>query len=274
MIHAFEKALRAADYIRAIIGDVRVDYALVTGTGLGEVISDFELIHAIPYKQIPHMVISTAPSHHGTLKLMRQGNRHVLVLLGRLHYYEGYTMQEITFPIRVLKALEVENLILTNVAGGCNPHFNPGDIVLVTDHINMMGDNPLRGQNEDRWGVRFPDCANVYSKNLINRVKNIATLYNVYLWEGVYLALQGPSLETPAEYKMIYRLGADLVGMSTVPEALVANHMGMQVACFSIVSNVCYPQSRIEYTTVESVVENARKAIPELGKLVSEIVDN
>jgi len=241
--------------------------AVVLGTGLGDFAHSLTDIVEIPYSEIPHFPISTVRSHHGKLVFGLKSGVPVVVMAGRFHYYEGYSAAELTFPIRVLKALGIDKMIMTNAAGGINPHFNEGDIVQVTDHINLMPDHPLRGHNDERLGLRFPDMLQAYDKEMILSFEKMADDLGILLRQGVYLGLQGPSLETPAEYKMARIMGADILGMSTIPEVIVAKHVGIKVAVFSIVSNVCFPKSALTETTVEAVIATVMKSVEKVQRL-------
>ena len=266
MISLFDKIQESKTYIeRILIPEAKI--AVVLGTGLGDFAQSLTDIIEIPYSEIPHFPVSTVASHQGKLVFGYKSGVPVVVMAGRFHYYEGYSAAEITFPMRVLKALGVEKMILTNAAGGINPHFNEGDIVQVTDHINLMPEHPLRGFNDERLGLRFPDMLQAYDAEMILSFGKIADNLGLSLKQGVYLGLQGPSLETPAEYKMARIMGADILGMSTIPEVIVAKHAGIKVAVFSIVSNVCFPKSAITETTVEAVIATVMKSVGSLQLL-------
>jgi len=266
MISLFDKIQESKTYIeRILIPEAKI--AVVLGTGLGDFAQSLTDIIEIPYSEIPHFPVSTVASHQGKLVFGYKSGVPVVVMAGRFHYYEGYSAAEITFPMRVLKALGVEKMILTNAAGGINPHFNEGDIVQVTDHINLMPEHPLRGFNDERLGLRFPDMLQAYDAEMILSFGKIADNLGLSLKQGVYLGLQGPSLETPAEYKMARIMGADILGMSTIPEVIVAKHAGIKVAVFSIVSNVCFPKSAITETTVEAVIATVMKSVGRLQLL-------
>lgn len=266
MISLFDKIQESKTYIERILIP-KAKIAVVLGTGLGDFAQTLTDILEIPYSEIPHFPVSTVASHKGKLVFGYKSGVPVVVMAGRFHYYEGYSAAEITFPIRVLKALGVEKMILTNAAGGINPHFNEGDIVQVTDHINLMPEHPLRGFNDERLGLRFPDMLQAYDAEMIFSFGKIADNLGLSLKQGVYLALQGPSLETPAEYKMARIMGADILGMSTIPEVIVAKHAGIKVAVFSIVSNVCFPESAITETTVEAVIATVMNSVGRLQLL-------
>ena len=266
MISLFDKIQESKTYIeRIMIPEAKI--SVVLGTGLGDFAQSLTDIIEIPYSEIPHFPVSTVASHQGKLVFGYKSGVPVVVMAGRFHYYEGYSAAEITFPIRVLKALGVEKMILTNAAGGINPHFNEGDIVQVTDHINLMPEHPLRGFNDERLGLRFPDMLQAYDAEMVLSFGKIADTLGLSLKQGVYLGLQGPSLETPAEYKMARIMGADILGMSTIPEVIVAKHAGIKVAVFSIVSNVCFPKSAITETTVEAVIATVMKSVGRLQLL-------
>jgi len=247
------------------------DVAIVLGSGLSHLADAMEVDVALPYWKIPHFPVSTVPGHPGRLILGKLSGRSVVVMQGRFHYYEGYSMREVTFGVRVMKFLGAHTLVVSNAAGGVNPDFRPGDLMLIRDHINLMPENPLRGPNDESLGPRFPSMHNAYDRALREKVRTIAAQLNIPLVEGVYVALQGPNLETPAEYRMVRILGGDAVGMSTVPEVIVANHMGMKVVGFSVITNVADFESPRE-TTHEEVMEVARVAGERLSRLVAELL--
>ena len=259
---------KAKEYIETEWKDTFPTTALMTGTGLANIADEVEVLKEIPYKSIPHFPASTVESHKGSLIIAKIGDNTVAILAGRWHFYEGYSAKALTLPVRVMKALGTERMLFTNVAGGVNESYNAGDLVIIKDHINTLPDHPLRGTNDDRLGLRFPDMLHTYSTALIDNMSDIARGLNIPISQGVYYALQGPSLETPAEYKMIHILGADLVGMSTVPEVIVARHADMEVAAISIVSNVCYPPERITETTIAEVIAVAQVASKKLNQIL------
>ena len=261
----------AVAYIRQLT-DFEPKTGIILGTGLGNLTDELLIAAEIPYSDIPHFPISTVQSHKGKLIFGYLNGAAVVVMAGRFHFYEGYSMRQVGFPVRVLKFLGVETLIITNVAGSTNSDIEAGDIVFVSDHINLQGDNPLRGDNDERLGVRFPDMLAAYDKSLILRGLDIAKNHNIRAHTGVYVALAGPNLETPAEYSLINRIGGDLVGMSTVPEVLVARHSGLRILVISIVSNKCFPLSDLKETTVESVIAVATEAEPKMRLIIKEIV--
>lgn len=247
------------------------EVAVVLGSGLSHLADAMEVETALPYWKIPHFPVSTVPGHPGRLLLGKLSGKPVVVMQGRFHYYEGYSMQEVTFGIRVMRFLGAGTLIVSNAAGGVNPEFRPGDLMLIRDHINLMPENPLRGPNDESLGPRFPSMHNAYDRDLRSLIRDLARNMDIPLVEGVYVGLQGPNLETPAEYRMVRILGGDAVGMSTVPEVIVANHMGMRVAGFSVITNVPDFESPRE-TTHEEVMEVAREAGIRLSRLVEELL--
>jgi len=270
----YNKIQEAAQYIANRSGVNNIAFGVILGTGMGDFSSYLEEVCIIPYDDIPYFIKSSVESHSGHLVTGKIGGKRVAVLSGRLHYYEGYSAKEVTFPVRVLQALGIQELIITNAAGAVNPHFVEGDLVLISDHINMQPDHPLRGENDMRLGLRFPDMMSAYDTVALNKVKKIAADLSVRIREGVYLSLQGPSLETPAEYRMANILGADIVGMSTVPEVLVARHGQTKVLAISVVSNVCFPKSRLTETTVQEVISVVKKASEKVHKLLFQYINS
>lgn len=267
-----EKLKKSAAFIMCKT-QLKPDLAIVFGSGLSSEELLEKTVASIPYKDIPYFPVSTVQNHKGELVIGTRGGKVIYLFSGRLHYYEGYSAKEVTYPVRVMQYMGLKKLILTNAAGGINPEINAGDVVLLKDHINMIPDHPLRGPNIDALGTRFPDMSKAYDPEFRQQIKKIATKMDYQLKEGVYLALQGPSLETPAEYTMIYRLGADLIGMSTVLETIAAVHGNIKVGAFSIVSNECYPPERIKETTHEDVVNTVKKSEPVLMKILGEWID-
>ena len=254
----FDRLGEARDYLRRHT-DFRPRTGLILGTGLGGLIDDLELHMRWDYGLLPHFPRSTVEGHGGDLRLGHLAGEPVAVLNGRHHYYEGYSAAELTFPTRLLCHLGLERLLISNVAGGTNPAYRAGDVVVVGDHINFQPDNPLRGANDERLGLRFPDLLRAYDPGLRVLAKAALEALGLPAHEGVYFGLQGPNLETPAEYRMIRRLGGDLVGMSTVPEVLVAQHMGVPVLVTSLVSNECHDVDALEPTTLEDVLAVAQR---------------
>lgn len=267
----YQHIQEAVSYIRQQT-DFQPHSGIVLGTGLGNLTDDLMVETAIPYAHIPHFARSTVESHQGKLIFGHLGTHPVVVMAGRFHWYEGWTMEQVTFPVRVLQALGIVRIIITNVSGGVNPHLRAGDLVIVRDHINLLPDNPLRGPNDERLGPRFPDMLHTYDPELRQKILALAKEHGIRAFEGVYSALSGPNLETPAEYDMLHRLGSDCTGMSSVPEVLVARHGGLPVLMISLVSNVSYPLTSIRVTTLEDVIATAREAEPKMRFLIRELL--
>lgn len=244
---------------------------IILGTGLGGLVKEIEVKHEINYDALPHFPISTVESHHGKLIFGKVNGKNVVAMQGRFHYYEGYTMQQITYPVRVMKFLGVETLLVSNACGGMNPLFRRGDVMLMVDHINMLGDNPLIGKNEDELGPRFPDMSEPYNLELIELAENIALENKIKVQKGVYIAVAGPNLETKAEYRFLRATGADVVGMSTIPENIVANHMGMKVLGISIVTDECFPDA-LKPVNVEEIIATAMYAEPKMTLIMKELI--
>lgn len=259
-------------YLQALT-TIKPKYGIILGTGLGNLTEDIDIEVAIPYKDIPNFPVSTVESHKGELIFGTLSGKPIVAMAGRFHYYEGYSMKEVTFPVRVMKFLGVEHLFISNVSGSTNENMNPGDIVFIKDHINLQPENPLRGENDERLGPRFPDMLKTYNRVLNQRGLEIAKAHQIPAHEGVYVALQGPNLETPAEYKFLHMIGGDVVGMSTVPEVLVAKHSGLSVMVLSVVSNKCYPIENITETTLEQVVALAARAEPRMRLIVKTLLE-
>jgi len=244
---------------------------IILGTGLGGLVKEIEVKHQINYEVVPHFPISTVESHHGKLIFGKVNGKNVVAMQGRFHYYEGYTMQQITYPVRVMKFLGVETLLVSNACGGMNPQYRKGDVMIMVDHINMLGDNPLIGKNEDELGPRFPDMSEPYSLELIDLAEKIAIENQIKVQKGVYVAVPGPNLETRAEYRFLRATGADVVGMSTIPENIVANHMGMKVLGFSIVTDECFPDS-LKPVNVDEIIATAMQAEPKMTLIMKELI--
>ena len=267
----YNKILEAVKFIRSKTS-FQPDFGIILGTGLGQLANEIEAVCEIPYKEIPHFPESTVQSHQSKLIIGTLAGKNVIAMAGRFHYYEGYAMQQVTFPVRVLKFLGIKQIVISNVSGSTNANINAGDIVFVKDHINLQPENPLRGINDERLGPRFPDMLNTYDKALNGKALEIARKNGIVAHEGVYVALQGPNLETPAEYQFLNRIGGDLVGMSTVPEVLVARHMSLPVFVISVVSNKCFPAEEIKETTVEDVIQLANEVQPKMSLIVKELL--
>ena len=245
---------------------------IILGTGLGALTEDIVVEREFVYGLLPYFCISTVASHKGKLIIGTLHGVPVVAMSGRLHYYEGYSMQQLTFPVRVMSALGIKQLIISNASGSVNGDIDAGDLILLRDHINMQPDNPLRGNNDERLGPRFPDMLHAYDRDLNTWVIERAKNHGITAHEGVYLALPGPNLETPAEYRMANLIGADCIGMSTVPEVLVARHEGLPVFVVSVVSNKCFPIAEIQPTTVDDVIATVRAVEDKLRGLMEEVV--
>jgi len=253
-------------------GFINPDFGIILGTGLGSLVDDIAIKFTIPYTEIPNFPVSTVKGHSGNLIFGTIKDKKVIAMQGRFHFYEGWSLQEATFPIRVFKFLGVENLIVSNASGGVNPQFKVGDIMLINDHINMIPDHPLRGKNEERFGSRFVDMHEPYSLKMISKFKEIAKQQNIDIQEGVYLSLSGPTFETPAEYRMVRIMGADAVGMSTVPEVIVAKHMGMHCLGISVITDLGI-EGKVEEVSHEAVQLAAKGTGKYISLLVQQFVD-
>jgi purine-nucleoside phosphorylase len=271
MSQLFEHIAEAAQSIRSR-WQGQPTIGLVLGTGLGAVAQDIQSPTKLPYAELPHFPHSTVLGHAGELVCGNFGGKSVVAMSGRFHAYEGYSLQQITFPLRVMKALGCGTVILSNAAGGLNPQFHKGDVMLIEDHINLMGDNPLIGPNDERLGDRFPDMSEPYDKKLLALAKECAKQQMLLLQKGTYVAVSGPNLETAAEYRFLQRIGADAVGMSTVPETIVAVHGKMKVLGFSIITDMCLPDSLMP-TSHEEILAVANEAEGKLRRLVKRIVE-
>ena len=265
-----ETIKQTADYLKGKIGDIP-NTAIILGTGLGELANEIEDKHEITYTEIPNFPVSTVEGHSGKLIIGTLGGKKVLAMQGRFHYYEGYNMQQVTFPIRVFQALGIEYLFVSNAAGGMNSSFDVGDIMLIEDHINFFPEHPLRGKNFEELGTRFPDMSEAYDKKLRLMAMEIAKEKNIKLQHGVYVGLQGPTFETPAEYNFFRIMGGDAVGMSTVPEVIVANHAKMKVLAFSIITDLGVLGKIVEVSH-EEVQEAAKIAQPMMAEIMRTII--
>jgi len=261
----------ALDFIRTKTSTIP-EIGIVLGTGLGDLANEIDKEVEISYQDIPHFPISTVESHAGKLIVGEISGRSVVAMQGRFHYYEGYTMKQITFPIRVMKFLGISNLLISNAAGGMNPLFRKGDLMIITDHINLLGDNPLIGPNDDELGPRFPDMSEPYSERLIELAENIALEEKIKVQKGVYVAVAGPNLETRAEYRFLRGTGADAVGMSTVPEVIVARHMNLEVFAVSVITDECFPDA-LKPVDVAEIIRTANEAQPKLTLIMKRLVE-
>ncbi|SMO59226.1 purine-nucleoside phosphorylase [Gracilimonas mengyeensis] len=271
-VEAFRaKRDEAVDFIQGET-DFQPEYLLILGTGLGQLAEEIEAEHIISYDDIPHFPVSTVESHAGKLIFGKLGGKNVVAMQGRFHYYEGYTMQQIAFPVRVAKSIGAQTLLVSNACGGLNPNFSRGDIMLITDHINFLGDNPLIGPNDDDLGPRFPDMSEPYTERLLELAETVALEHAIKMHQGVYLAVTGPMLETKAEYRYMRQLGADVVGMSTVPEVITAVHMGMDVLGISVITDECFPDA-LEPVEIEDVLAAAAMAEPQMTQVIINVLE-
>jgi purine-nucleoside phosphorylase len=267
----FDRVQAAADVVRARSALVP-EVGIVLGTGLGGLAREIAVEAEVPYERIPGFPLSTVETHAGKLLLGRLAGRPVVAMQGRFHRYEGYDLQQVTFPVRVMHALGARTLVVSNACGGMNPLWGSGDLVLLGDHINLLGDNPLVGPNDERLGPRFPDMSAPYDPDLRALARGLALELGIGLREGVYVAVGGPNLETRAEYRMLRAIGADVVGMSTVPEVIVAGHQGMRTVGISIITDQCLPDA-LEPADIRKIIETAGRAEPQLTRLITALVE-
>lgn len=268
----FKQVQEATSFIRNQITQ-EIPIGIILGTGLGSLGNQIQVEKELDYKDIPHFPVSTVESHSGKLVFGTLAGKRVLAMKGRFHYYEGYSMKEVTFPIRVMKMLGVNTLLVSNASGGLNPAQEVGDVMIISDHISLFPENPLRGKNYEEWGPRFPDLSDAYSSRLIQKALEIASNHGIKLHTGVYAGVEGPNLETPAEYVYIRTIGADAVGMSTVPEVLVARHMGIEVFGISAITDLGVP-GKIHKISIEDVLAAAAKAEPIMRLVMKELVQS
>jgi purine-nucleoside phosphorylase len=267
----YDQIHEAAGAIRARWqGTPRV--GIILGTGLGGLVEEIRADAAIPYADVPHFAASTAPAHAGRLVCGQFGGKTVVAMEGRVHFYEGYSLKQITFPVRVMKALGCDTLIVSNACGGMNPQFGKGDLMVIEDHINLMGDNPLIGPNDERLGPRFPDMCHPYDRGLLQLAREVALAERIACHQGVFVAVPGPNLETRAEYRMLRGAGADVVGMSTVPEVIVAVHAGLRTLGLSVITDVCLPDA-LEPVSLPEIIATANAAEKKLRVLVRKVVE-
>lgn len=266
-----QKIQQTADYIRSRVNEIPLT-AIILGTGLGALVDHIEDKQYIAYTDIPNFPVSTVEGHSGNLIFGKLGNKKVMAMQGRFHFYEGYDMKQVTFPVRVMKELGIKSLFVSNAAGGMNPEFEIGDIMIINDHINLFPEHPLRGKNYDQLGPRFPDMSEPYSRRLIKEAITIAEEKGIRVVQGVYVGTQGPTFETPAEYRYFYRIGGDAVGMSTVPEVIVARHGGMEVFAVSVITDLGV-EGKIEQVSHDEVQIAAQKAQPRMMEIMRELVN-
>lgn len=268
----WEKVQETVEYIQSKIGKTP-EYGVVLGSGLGGFTNDIEIEFILNYSEIPNFPVSTVEGHKGALVFGKIHGKQVVAMQGRFHYYEGYDMKQVTFPIRVFKELGVSKLIVSNASGGVNPRYKVGSIVIIKDHINMMPEHPLRGKNDERFGPRFVNMSEPYSRKMIAKAKELAHELQITIDEGVYLGLQGPTFETLSEYRMVKLIGADCVGMSTVPEVIVARHMELETFGVSVITDMGNEES-IDTISHEEVLEAAHEAEPHVRLLIKELIGN
>jgi len=259
------------EYIKRKIDGFEPEIGIILGTGLGGLVTDIEVHHQLMYSNIPNFPISTLEFHSGKLIFGTLSGKKVVAMQGRLHYYEGYDMKQITFPVRVMKLLGIKKLLVSNASGALNPTFKKGDLMIINDHINMQTDNPLRGRNDDDLGPRFPDMSEPYNKNMIARGLDIAKKHNITCHTGVYVSVNGPNLETRAEYRFLRNIGADAVGMSTVPEVIVANHMSLPVFAISVLTDEGFPES-LTVVSLDEIIKTAQEAEPKMTKILKNLI--
>ena len=251
---------------------VMPETAIILGTGLGELVNHIDIEKEIPYQHIPNFPVSTVEGHSGKLIFGKLGTKEILAMQGRFHYYEGYDMKQVTFPVRVMKQLGIKHLFVSNAAGGMNPAFAVGDLMIIRDHINLFPEHPLRGKNFEELGVRFPDMSEAYSKRLIDKALKIAADNNIKVQQGVYVGTQGPTFETPAEYKYFHTIGGDAVGMSTVPEVIIARHGGIEVFAISVITDLGV-EGIVEKASHEEVQKAAAAAQPKMTLIMKKLVE-
>lgn len=251
--------------------NVTPQYGIILGSGLGNFADDIAIEHTIPYRELPNFPVSTVEGHAGQLIFGKIGNKNVVAMQGRFHYYEGYSMQQVTFPVRVMKYLGVEKLVVSNASGGVNSFYKVGDVVLIYDHINLMPEHPLRGKNDERFGPRFLNMSEPYSRNMIAKAKEIAIIQGIDVKDGIYLGLQGPTFETLSEYRMVKILGADCVGMSTVPEVIVARHMDVECFGISVITDMG-DSDGVGNVSHDEVLAAAKAAEPKVRTLIKELI--
>ena len=259
------------EYIKRKIGDYEPEIGIILGTGLGGLVDEIEIEHRLMYSNIPNFPISTLEFHSGKLIFGILSGKRVVAMQGRLHYYEGYDMKQITFPLRVMKMLGISKLIVSNASGALNPDFRKGELMIIEDHINLQTDNPLRGRNNENLGPRFPDMSEPYNKDMIAKAMQIAKKNNITCHKGVYVAVNGPNLETKAEYRFLRIIGADAVGMSTVPEVIVANHMSLPVFAISVLTDEGFPDN-LQPVSLEEIIKIAGDAEPKMTKVLKELL--
>ncbi|UQD56227.1 purine-nucleoside phosphorylase [Flavobacterium sp. K5-23] len=266
----WEQVQETVSYIKAIT-NFTPEYGVILGSGLGSFTDDMDIEFTIPYNEIPNFPVSTVLGHKGALVFGTMGNKKIVAMQGRFHFYEGYSMKEVTFPVRVMKYLGISKLVVSNASGGVNPDYNMGEIIIIKDHINFTPEHPLNGPNDERFGPRFVNMSEPYSRKMIVKAKELAKELNIVVKDGIYFGLQGPSFETLAEYKMVKILGADCVGMSTVSEVIVARHMDLETFGISVITDIG-DEDNIDDISHDEVLEAAKKAEPNVRRLIKELI--
>jgi len=259
------------EYIKKRIAEFEPEIGIILGSGLGGLVQDIEIHHNLMYSNIPNFPISTLEFHSGKLIFGMLNGKKVVAMQGRLHYYEGYDMKQITFPVRVMKMLGIQKMFVSNASGALNPEYRKGDLMIIHDHINMQSDNPLRGRNSESLGPRFPDMSEPYDKTMIDKGMKIAIKNNIRCHSGVYVSVNGPNLETRAEYRFLRLIGADAVGMSTVPEVIVANHMALPVFAISVLTDEGFPDT-LKAVSLEEIIKTAEEAEPKMTKILKDLI--
>lgn len=267
----YQSIQETVQYIKQRTSNFEPEIGIVLGTGLGGLVTEIEVEFSLMYSNIPNFPISTLEFHSGKLIFGTLNGKKVIAMQGRLHYYEGYSMQQITFPIRVMKALGIQWLFVSNAAGSLNPNFKKGDLMVINDHINLQPESPLRGRNDAEMGPRFPDMSAPYNKSLIEKALEIAKANDITCHQGVYVSVTGPNLETRAEYKYLRIIGGDAVGMSTVPEVIVANHMSVPVFAISVLTDEGFPEE-LQPVSLEEIIETAKNAEPKMTHILSQLI--
>ncbi len=269
---SFQNIQESAKSIQSRTQNFKPRFGIILGTGLGNLVNDIDIEYELSYADLPHFPVSTVESHKGKLIFGHIEGEAIVAMQGRFHFYEGYTMQQVVFPVRVMKLLGIERLFISNAAGSLNENMNAGDLMIIKDHINLQPANPLRGKNLDELGVRFPDMSQVYDPDMIEKGLAIVEKYQINCHTGVYVSVSGPNLETQAECKYLHIIGADAVGMSTVPEAIAAVHAQIPVFAISVLTNENYPPERVKEVTVEDVIAVALKAEPKMTLIIKEMI--
>jgi purine-nucleoside phosphorylase len=266
-----DQVLNTTQFLRRVTDHFEPEFGIILGTGLGRLSDEMEIAHEIMYSRIPDFPIATVEFHTGKLIFGQLAGKNVVAMSGRFHYYEGYSMKQITFPVRVMKMLGIKRLLISNACGCLNPDYKKGDMMIIEDHINMQPDNPLRGRNNDEFGERFPDMSAPYDKEMIDIAFEIGRKHNIRVHKGVYVSVAGPNLETRAEYRYLRMIGADVVGMSTVPEVIVANHMKIPVFAMSVITDEGFPET-LKPVSIPEIIQAASEAEPKMTLIMKELI--